>query len=35
MVGAAISQAANDHAYTASLRDQCMAKKAYTKVKAT
>lgn len=35
MVGVAVSQAANDQAYRASLRDQCMAKKGYAKAKAT
>ena len=35
MVGVAVSQAANDQAYKASLRDQCMARKGYAKAKAT
>ena len=35
MVGVAVSQAANEDAYRGSLRDQCMAKKGYTKAKAT
>ena len=31
----AVNQAANEHAYRTSLRDQCMARRGYAKLKTT
>lgn len=35
LVGLAVNQTANEHAYRTSLRDQCMARRGYTKQKTT